>query len=580
MSTLSAFSWKQAGVVHSDVYATGFGNTPYFQHDGGDFMSLGGYVKQISASQRLTGYYPYAYNPVYAIGGDDAAYVTTLFGTWNSLGGSWKQISAGLDLKGNPEVFGIAQDHSVWVNDGGNWASLGGYAKQISATGGNTVYAIGGDNAVDVNRGGIWSSFGGYATQISATGGNTVYAIGGAGSVYVIHGGSWAPLGGYAKQISAGFYPGGPEVWAIGGDNAVYVNRGSGWVNLGGYATEISATQNNMAFVRGQDVGSIYVSQFPSPFTYVGSIPLANPAAATPYLPAPAGVPLFNNNQPSYLDVEQGAVGDCWLEASLAEVAARYPQDIKNMFIYDGTTVDNGSTVGLYSVRFFSTNGSTFYVKVDTELPSAGWYYDHIHNALGTQCLWVALAEKGYAEANALGLVTTGAEYQGAYSSLGGGDPAWALHAITGNWASDYNINPSGIANAWNSGQLIVLGTGTPSSSYIVGDHCYAVVNYSASNPLPFEVFNPWGTQASGWAPGCTGTIYGLFRANAAFISQNFILQSIDTGAIDVNTIAQMGKEITGLGTLDDGFAPSGTIQLTRHSPGGSVTHNWGIRGT
>ena len=86
--------------------------------------------------------------------------------------------------------------------------------------------------------------------------------------------------------------------------------------------------------------------------------PLADPASDTAYSPAPASAQLFNNGVPSYLDVEQGAVGDCWLEASLAEVAARDPQDIKNMFIYDGTTVDNGSTVGLYTVRFFSTRGS------------------------------------------------------------------------------------------------------------------------------------------------------------------------------------------------------------------------------
>ncbi len=87
-------------------------------------------------------------------------------------------------------------------------------------------------------------------------------------------------------------------------------------------------------------------------------------------------------------------MGDCWLDASLAEVAARDPQDIKNMFVYDGTTVDNGATVGLYSVRFFSPNGIGFYVQVDTALPSGGGYYNRIGNALGTQSLWTALAEK------------------------------------------------------------------------------------------------------------------------------------------------------------------------------------------
>ena len=104
--------------------------------------------------------------------------------------------------------------------------------------------------------------------------------------------------------------------------------------------------------------------------------------------------------------------------ASLAEVAARDPQDIRNMFTYDGTTVDNGATVGLYSVRFFSSNGSAFYVEVDTELPSGGEYYDHVDNDLGTQALWVALAEKAYAEANGLGYVTTSNENQDSYNAL------------------------------------------------------------------------------------------------------------------------------------------------------------------
>jgi hypothetical protein len=72
----------------------------------------------------------------------------------------------------------------------------------------------------------------------------------------------------------------------------------------------------------------------------------------------------------------------------------------------------------------------------------------------------------------------------------------------------------------------IVLCTGSPSSSYIGGGHCYAVVGYDASSTLPFEVFNPWGTDADGWAPGCQGTIFGLFTANGPFLSQNFTAKS------------------------------------------------------
>ena len=77
-------------------------------------------------------------------------------------------------------------------------------------------------------------------------------------------------------------------------------------------------------------------------------------------------LPLFNGTA-RYQDVAQGFVGDCWLTASLAEVAARNPGDIESMFI------DNGD--GTYTVRFY--NGSTpDYVTVDKYLPSGGYLYD------------------------------------------------------------------------------------------------------------------------------------------------------------------------------------------------------------
>ena len=130
-----------------------------------------------------------------------------------------------------------------------------------------------------------------------------------------------------------------------------------------------------------------------------------NPAAATAYSPAPAGTLLFNTGVPSYPDVEQGAVGDCWLLASLAEVAARDPNDIESMFTKDGSSTVDGSEVGYYTVRFFNNNGSPVYVQVDTQFPSAGQEYDQVVNVLGTKALWVALAEKAYAEAGYLGYV-------------------------------------------------------------------------------------------------------------------------------------------------------------------------------
>jgi Calpain family cysteine protease len=251
-----------------------------------------------------------------------------------------------------------------------------------------------------------------------------------------------------------------------------------------------------------------------------------NPAAATGYSNVAGS--LFSSSGPSFLDVNQGAVGDCWLLSSLAEVADRDPSDIRNMFTSAGSAMENGSMVSLYSVRLFSNSGVAEHILVDTELPSGGGYYDHPANG----ALWVALAEKAYAEANGLGYVTTGHMNSNSYAALNDGDAVWALHAITGKPASDYYMNTGNIASAWNSGKLVVLCTNTPSSSYIVPSHCYAMVAYNSSSTMPFEVYNPWGTNSSGWALGTYNghAVYGLFNANATFISQNFNLQSFGIG--------------------------------------------------
>ena len=183
--------------------------------------------------------------------------------------------------------------------------------------------------------------------------------------------------------------------------------------------------------------------------------------------------------------------------ASLAEVAARDPAEIQGMFTAAGTTVENGTVVSLYSVRFYNSAGSAQYLTVDTELPSGGTYYDQVENGV----LWAALAEKAYAQANGASIVTSGNVGSDAYAALNLGQPSWALQAITGKSATSFSVNPSNIAAAWTAGQLIVLGSSSNASdNLIVGDanetHAYAMVGYSASSSTPFELYNPWGISS------------------------------------------------------------------------------------
>jgi hypothetical protein len=532
-----------------DEYAIGTNKAVYYQSQASDgtwsgWIGLGGDVLSISAIRDSGGDMD-----VFAIGANKAVYYrsqtpTGAWSGWIRLGGTVLSTSTSLDAKGDMDVMAIGTNHAVYYQSQASngawsgWRLLGGDVLSVSAgrdrNGNLDVFAIGTNHAVYYQSQlstGAWSGWiglGGWVqsltTAVDGNGDLDVFAIGGGQVPYYrsqLPNGQWThwtSLGGAVLSLSATLDANGDLVlFGIGTDQAVYYQvlpangAWSGWVGLGGGVLSISATCDNHG---NPEVFAIGTDQA----VYYADDALYSPASGT----------LFNSqtNQPSYLDVAQGDLADCWLLAGLAEVAARAPQDIVNMFTYDGTQVDNGSVVDVYTVRFFNSSGVAQYVSVDTELPDSGGAFDHPVNGV----LWVALAEKAYAEANAAGIVSTNVVGANDYNALNYGYPSWVLQAVTGRPASSFNIDLTNIAAAWTAGDLICICTSTPTSPYIVGGHCYAVVGYDASSSTPFEVLNPWGgTTSSVW---CTqdNQVYGLFSADATFLSQNFTWESQGSG--------------------------------------------------
>ena len=213
-----------------------------------------------------------------------------------------------------------------------------------------------------------------------------------------------------------------------------------------------------------------------------------------------------------------------WVTAGAGEPGggggARDPNDIESMFTKDGSSTVDGSEVGYYTVRFFNNNGSPVYVQVDTQFPSAGQEYDQVVNVLGTKALWVALAEKAYAEAGYLGYVNIplllgllhSAGRPGRRRRSSSWAPTLSPASPPATTASIPRTSPEPGTQASSSCSAPTPSPETPTS---VGGHAYAVVGYNPWLGEPFEVFNPWGVDSlvplgsSYWmAPG--NTVFGL----------------------------------------------------------------------
>jgi hypothetical protein len=470
----------------------------------------------------------------FAVGNDGYIYVLGTDGNlwkeqpgWQTNGRTWIDYSV--------QSFALGSDGFDYVlgNNGNLWKELPGwqYAGRVWVDGSVQSFAHGLDNYDYVlgTDGNLWKEQPGwqYAGRTWVDGSVRSFALGNDGYEYVLGNdlNLWREQAGWQTNGRT-WIDGSVRSFDRGSDGYDYVlgMDGNLWQELPGWKT-YGRTWVDYD-VRGVAAGYDGWSLAPDP----------RPAASTAY--SPVSGTLFGPGGPSYLDVAQGTVGDCWLLASLAEVAARAPNDIRNMFTYDGTVVENGSQVGVYTVRLFNGSGTAEYVTVDTELPNGGGTYDYpvggpgAVNGSSSPVLWVALAEKAYAEANGDGFVTSSNGSSNSYGALNDGWPSWALQAITGHWAGDIPfINPSADASAWNAGDLVVLCTSTTLDYNIVSNHCYALVNYNPSSSQPFLIFNPWGTDSSGWVPGFSGVVYGLFTATANFVSSNFSSQSYGTGA-------------------------------------------------
>jgi hypothetical protein len=205
-----------------------------------------------------------------------------------------------------------------------------------------------------------------------------------------------------------------------------------------------------------------------------------------------------SGGDPLVSDINQGHLGDCYLLASLAEVASCEPDVIKSMI------TDNGN--GTYGIRFYiRSKPEPVYITVNQSLP-----VDANGNLLGNRSnnLWSSLIEKAYVQLNEEpGYLdqTTG----NVYKNIDGGN-ADPITEITGRSLSTYYSSAytsanwlalkSTIVTAIKAGLEVDFGDHSSSPTYIggktafVGGHMFAGIGYDDATGK-FILRNPWGVQ-------------------------------------------------------------------------------------
>jgi len=220
-------------------------------------------------------------------------------------------------------------------------------------------------------------------------------------------------------------------------------------------------------------------------------------AATSPAIPGAAATALYlqEAGDPSVIsvtDINQGQLGDCFLLASIGEIALWHPEAIMNMI---AANTDGTETVTLYLAANgqLPTYGTTSFKPTSITLSNTfpgnavnnGASQDVVN---GVKEIWVQVLEKAVA--------TLG----GGYTSIAnGGSPMIAMEELAGqqtSWMSPGSLTLQTLQADAAAGDLIVMDT--PSVGVLpynlVNDHAYMFESVNLVNGTPMiQLGNPWG---------------------------------------------------------------------------------------
>ena len=234
---------------------------------------------------------------------------------------------------------------------------------------------------------------------------------------------------------------------------------------------------------------------------------IVDPTAAVAYADF-SGRPLFVDG-PEYDDVIQGNIGDCYFLAALSSLADSDPWVVEQMIAPLGD--------GTYAVRFHRDGGEV-YVRADAELPAYYGTLPAYAKLTGDGELWVALAEKAYAQ------FRTG---ENSYASLASGWMNVVYTEVTGLAADkaftsimSLEALAGYISDSLQNGSAVSAGTYGSTVTPIVKSHAYVVMSIAdVGGQWYVTVYNVWGQDGREWDDNYDD---GLVTISLEMFKQNF----------------------------------------------------------
>lgn len=417
-----------------------------------------------------------------APGENDYAPGSSVTGQIVSAGTGRQLVVTGTD--GNDSIVVTQNSNGISINVAGSAQSFSGVFDSL------VIYGFAGDDTIRLTN--------------SVSTGAVIYGGDGNDSLFNAGAGNDLIYGGAGDDLIVSVGGGSERIYGGAGLDSIWMDSGDTYADAESAENAVAAVHKISSFY--QPFSTIASSPDYVPMSIAGQI-LRDPALysyASGYLNF-ASRPLFAG-QPSYSDIAQGNVGDCYYLASLASLAQTDPDKVEQMIapLGDGTFV----------VRFYR-NGQPVYLRLDADLPVSG--QSLAYAGLGKSgTLWGPLMEKAYAFFR---------YNQNSYASINSGWMSSVNYALlnvssTEQWSGSAGEWYNWIKTQLDGGHAVTLASKATASGPVWGNHAYMVKSaFSDATGQYVVLYNPWGMDGKSWDSNPSD---GLMVAPVSLIAANF----------------------------------------------------------